>query len=74
NERTFERIRPQIEREFENGDEVARVLRLLLDGIRVKRLREPETNWTDTDDDWRVIRKLLDGYPRRDGEREPDRP
>ncbi|MFD4423203.1 TetR/AcrR family transcriptional regulator, partial [Agromyces sp. NPDC058484] len=32
NERTFERIRPQIEREFENGDEVARVLRLLLDG------------------------------------------
>ncbi|WP_198165877.1 TetR/AcrR family transcriptional regulator [Agromyces laixinhei] len=71
-ERTFDLMVPQIEREFEDGDEVARILRLLLDGVRLKRLRDPEVNWTDTDDDWRVMRKLLDGFPRRGIESDGD--
>lgn len=65
NERTIERMRPQIEREFEDGDQVTRVLALLLDGVRLKRLREPEPDWTDTDEDWLAILRLLDGFPRR---------
>lgn len=65
NQRAIERMRPQIEREFDDGAEVTRLLALLLDGFRLKRLREPETDWTDTSEDWVAIRRLLDRYPRR---------
>lgn len=68
NERTIERMRPQIEREFADGDEVTRVLALLMDGVRLKRLREPATDWLDTNADWRALRKVLDKFPRRDAE------
>lgn len=65
NERTLERLRPQIEREYEDAEHVIQVLAILLDGTRVRRLREPETNWAETDEDWRAITKLLDSFPRR---------
>lgn len=64
NERTIERMRAQIEREFQDGDEVTRVVALLMDGFRLKRLREPTANWTDNHEDWLVMRKLVDSYPR----------
>ncbi|MBS1908142.1 MAG: TetR/AcrR family transcriptional regulator [Actinobacteria bacterium] len=65
NERTIERMRPQVEREFEDPDEVLRILGLVLDGLRIKRLRAPEVHRDDDDADWRAMLWLLDRLPHR---------
>lgn len=66
NERSLERLRPQVEREYEEPDHVLRVLAILLDGTRVRRLRDPKTTWAETDQDWRAMTRLLDSFPRRE--------
>ena len=66
NERTLERLRPQIEREYEDPEYVMQILTILLDGTRTRRLRDPETNWGENEADWRAMRRLLDSFPRRD--------
>jgi len=65
NDRTFERMRPKIEREFEDADDVVRVLRLMLDGIRLKQLWVPGAGFADQDEDWRAVRRVLSGFRRR---------
>ncbi|MFD4407688.1 TetR/AcrR family transcriptional regulator [Nocardia sp. NPDC058499] len=76
NERTLERMRPRIEREFVNADHVLRLMGLLLDGIRLRHLRsvtagEADTNMTESGDEWLAVRYLLETLPRRS---EPDPP
>jgi len=41
-ERSFAQMRPVIEREFEEPEQVLAVLRVVFDGIRFRRLRNPE--------------------------------
>lgn len=65
NDLSIQRLRPQIEREFESPEEVARVLALILDGVRLKRLQEPVDDWSETVADLRAITALLDRCPRR---------
>ncbi|MFE6030687.1 TetR/AcrR family transcriptional regulator [Streptomyces niveus] len=66
-ERTFEQLRPYIDREFENPGEVGTVVRLLLDGSRVARLRSPALSAVEQEAGWRAIQDVLDRYPRRGG-------
>lgn len=67
NDRALERMRPQVEREFVDGEAVFRLLGLLIDGGRLRRLRSPRASWAaaDDDDDWRAIRDLFARFPRR---------
>lgn len=65
--RSIQRLRPLIEREFEDPEEVTRVLALILDGVRLKRLRDPVGDRGEADADLRAIIALLDRCPRRHG-------
>lgn len=55
NERTFQRLRVQIEREFVDAEAIARVFRLLLDGLTLRRLRTPDDP-TAAAEDWAAVR------------------
>lgn len=59
-------MRPYIEREFENPDEVVTLIKLLLDGVRIARLRVQRSGigLADSHADWRVIHVVLNWYPR----------
>lgn len=75
NERTFQRLRAQIEREFADADAVARVVRLILDGVVLRRLRSPN-NPTVSAEDWAAVRdtflarqtRIASGDPANPGE------
>lgn len=64
-ERNFERMRPQIHREFEGPEEVERALRLLFDGVRLKWLRSPDAGEEERARDWQVIRSVVSGFRRK---------
>lgn len=67
NQKALERMRPHVEHEFVDGEAVFRLLGLLIDGGRLRRLRSPDAGWadSDTDTDWLAIRDLLSRFPRR---------
>lgn len=64
-ERTFERMRPAIMREYVDGENVARLLRLLLEALRHKTLQAAPGVVDDFDADWQAIRAWLSQAPRR---------
>ena len=57
--RNFERIRPFVEREFEDPERVFLVLRAVFDGLRFRRLRDPEH--VDLRAEWHAIRDTVLG-------------
>lgn len=67
NERTLERLRRQIEREFAEPDRVLHLVGLILDGMRLRHLRSATvaTDMTAPGDEWLAIRYLLEVLPRR---------
>lgn len=64
-DRNFAGLQVRIEREFADPDHVARMLQLLLDGLRVKRLRAFGSQSADFDADWQLILDLVTREPRR---------
>jgi len=64
-ERTFDRMRPAIMREYVDGENVARLLKLLLEALRHKTLQASPGVVDDVDADWQAIRTWLSRAPRR---------
>lgn len=69
-DRNFARLRPIVEREYDDPDSVARILRLVFDGLRVRWVRR-DSPGTMRDSpgtmlaDWQAIRgPLFDGFAR----------
>lgn len=67
---TIERMRPLIEREFAEPETAERIVRLMLDGIRLNRIREDGEGVTSASGreqelNWRAVRTALEGMPRR---------
>lgn len=62
-ERSFAVLRPYIEREFENPDQVLLVLRTVFDGLRMRMFRNPEAE--QLRQNWHEIRDLVLGSFRR---------
>jgi AcrR family transcriptional regulator len=54
-ERSFAQMRPVIEREFDDPDQAFAVLRVVFDGIRFRRLRDPDN--VDLMQEWLRIRE-----------------
>jgi AcrR family transcriptional regulator len=54
-ERSFAQMRPVIEREFEDPDQALALLRVVFDGIRFRRLRDPDN--VDLMQEWLRIRE-----------------
>jgi len=54
-ERSFAQMRPVIEREFDEPDQAFALLRVVFDGIRFRRLRDPER--VDLLQEWRRVRE-----------------
>lgn len=70
NEHTIERLRPLIEREFENPQMVERIVRLMFDGIRLNRIHDDGGHALAKVDgeqalNWRAVRMVLSGLPKR---------
>ena len=66
-ERAFLQLRPYIEREFEQPEKVETVVRLLIDGARLSRLRSSAPGTAgELDAEWAAIREVIDRFPRRD--------
>ncbi|MEZ3161835.1 helix-turn-helix domain-containing protein [Microbacterium sp. BWT-B31] len=65
-ELTFDVLGRLIDREFEDPEHVSRVLRLLLDGLRVERLRSVGRA-ADTGAQWDAIERVVDAQPRKTG-------
>ncbi|MFF2020727.1 TetR/AcrR family transcriptional regulator [Streptomyces sp. NPDC058171] len=57
NDRTLEGLRPLVERDYHHADELLRVLRLVIDGLRLRVLSDPGR--TDLDTDWLGVRDVL---------------
>jgi len=64
NRRNLELLRPAVEREFDDPDTVMRLLRYVIDGVRLSWMHAPgEIDFTA---DWTAVRSLLDhGLPGR---------
>jgi AcrR family transcriptional regulator len=56
-ELSFAQMRPFIEREFEDPDQAAALLRVVFDGIRFRRLRDPEN--VDLLQEWLRVREQV---------------
>lgn len=56
-DRVFETMRPIIERQFEDPDRVFILLRLMADGIRLRRMRDPDG--FDMREEWSTVRDAL---------------
>jgi len=54
-ERSFDQLRPIVEREFEEPDQALTLLRVVFDGIRFRRLRDPEN--VDLMQEWLRVRE-----------------
>jgi AcrR family transcriptional regulator len=63
NRRNFELLRPYVEREFEEPETAMRLLRYLMDGLRLSWIRRPDR--VDIDEDRRALLALVDALPRR---------
>jgi hypothetical protein len=62
-ESNFELMRPFVEREFADPEAVLRMLRIVMDGLRLSWIRNPEL---DRLAEWRAIREFVfAGYARR---------
>ncbi|MCV2394866.1 TetR/AcrR family transcriptional regulator [Actinotalea sp. M2MS4P-6] len=62
-ERQFDLLRPAIEREFDDPDAVAHLLRLMIDGMRLRALRDPGHGGMA--EQWRAIRGVVARLLRR---------
>jgi AcrR family transcriptional regulator len=58
-DRTYARLRPIIERQYDRPDDVLRLVRLLFDGMRLALLRDPEH--ADIRKTWASVRPLVVG-------------
>jgi len=63
NRRNFELLRPYVEREFAEPETVMLLLRYLMDGLRLNRIRRPDS--VDVDQDRRALLALFAALPRR---------
>lgn len=63
-ERTLAKLRPFVEREFADPEAVIRLLRVVIVGMRLRALRDPEHESMLAQ--WRAVRDLLDALPRRE--------
>ncbi len=65
--RNFERLLPYIEREFADPEFVADSVRLLLDGLKLRRLRGPsdEQRRKNSEADWQVLQMALATFAKR---------
>ncbi|GAA2010748.1 TetR/AcrR family transcriptional regulator [Microbacterium ulmi] len=73
-QRTLDHLRPLVEREFADPHETVRIVRIILDGMRVERLRsatpledagDHEAREDASDADWAAARRVIDLLPRR---------
>ncbi|MFH8249579.1 TetR/AcrR family transcriptional regulator [Microbacterium sp. B2969] len=58
-DRSFERMRPYIEREFEDPDRASKLLRAVFDGLRFRVVRDPEH--VDLRKEWHAVRDVVLG-------------
>src|SRR3954447_4126820 len=57
--RTYARLRPMVEREFEDPDRVFALLMVVFDGLRFRALRDPEH--VDLRGEWQTVRSIVMG-------------
>ncbi|MCM2387285.1 TetR/AcrR family transcriptional regulator [Streptomyces albipurpureus] len=57
NNQSFDELRPYVERDYDDPDAVLVVLRLIVDGLRMRLLRDPDR--VDLGADWRAVRDTL---------------